>query len=137
MDLHNYNALYNTIPSSAWEIKGTRESLGKDKNGNDIFLKDIWPTNQEIQEIVINSINADMFIKRYSNVSEGPSEWQKIKITDNKLREELNNKLKMLSSLKIKMSGAVLNVVTSMLNYTLVIYMLNSQFVHIINIGQF
>ena len=75
----------------AYALAGTmffdfyKESLGKDKNGNDIFLKDIWPTNQEIQEIVINSINADMFIKRYSNVSEGPSEWQKIKITDSSI----------------------------------------------------
>ena len=75
----------------AYALAGTmffdfyKESLGKDKNGNDIFLKDIWPTNQEIQEIVINSINADMFIKRYSNISEGPSEWQKIKITDSSI----------------------------------------------------
>ena len=56
-----------------------KDSLGKDKNGNDIFMKDIWPTNKEIEETLELSLNADMFIKRYSNVSEGPKQWQQIK----------------------------------------------------------
>jgi len=55
------------------------EPLGKDKDGVDVYLKDIWPSNQEIEETLKNSLNADMFIKRYSNVSEGPKQWQKIK----------------------------------------------------------
>jgi len=53
-------------------------SLGKDKNGKEIYLKDIWPSNKEIEETLKNSLNADMFIKRYSNISEGPIQWQKI-----------------------------------------------------------
>ena len=56
-----------------------KDSLGKDQNGNDILLKDIWPTNKEIDETLKSSLNADMFIKRYSNVSEGPKQWQQIK----------------------------------------------------------
>jgi len=56
-----------------------KDSLGKDQNGNDILLKDIWPTNKEIEETLKSSLNADMFIKRYSNVSEGPKQWQQIK----------------------------------------------------------
>ncbi len=56
-----------------------KDALGKDKNGNDIFLKDIWPSNKEIEETLKKSLNAEMFIQRYSNVSEGPSQWQKIK----------------------------------------------------------
>ena len=55
------------------------DSLGKDKDGKDIFMKDIWPTNKEIEETLKISISAEMFIKRYSNVSEGPKQWQEIK----------------------------------------------------------
>jgi len=56
-----------------------KDSFGKDKNGKDVFLKDIWPSNKEIENTLKNSLNADMFVKRYSNVSEGPKQWQEIK----------------------------------------------------------
>jgi aconitate hydratase len=56
-----------------------KDSFGKDKNGNDVYLKDIWPSNQEIEDTLKTSLNADMFIKRYSNVSQGPKQWQEIK----------------------------------------------------------
>ena len=56
-----------------------KDSLGKNKDGKDVYLKDIWPSNEEIQETLNSSLNADMFIKRYSNVSQGPKEWQAIK----------------------------------------------------------
>ena len=62
-----------------------KESLGKDKEGNDVFLKDIWPTNQEIEDTLQKSLNAEMFIKRYSNVSEGPEQWQKIKTEESSI----------------------------------------------------
>ena len=56
-----------------------KDSFGKDKDGRDVFLKDIWPSNKEIENTLKNSLNADMFVKRYSNVSEGPKQWQEIK----------------------------------------------------------
>ncbi len=56
-----------------------KEPLGKDKDGNDVYLKDIWPSNKEIEDTLSGSLNAEMFIKRYSNVSLGPEQWQKIK----------------------------------------------------------
>ena len=56
-----------------------KDSLGEDKNGKKIYMKDIWPSNKEIEETLKLSLSADMFIKRYSNVSEGPKQWQKIK----------------------------------------------------------
>ena len=56
-----------------------KDSLGKDKNGKEIFMRNIWPTNEEIENKLKSSLNADMFIKRYSNVSEGPKQWQQIK----------------------------------------------------------
>ena len=56
-----------------------KEPLGKSEEGKDIYLKDIWPTNKEIEDTLSLALNADMFIKRYSNVSEGPKQWQEIK----------------------------------------------------------
>ena len=56
-----------------------KDPLGQNKDGKDIFLKDIWPSNKEIEETLRDALNADMFIKRYSNVSEGPKQWQEIK----------------------------------------------------------
>jgi aconitate hydratase len=55
------------------------EPLGKSKEGKDVFLKDIWPSNKEIEVTLRNSLNAEMFVKRYSNISEGPKQWQEIK----------------------------------------------------------
>ncbi|MDA7442069.1 aconitate hydratase AcnA [Candidatus Pelagibacter ubique] len=56
-----------------------KEPLGKCKDGKDVFLKDIWPSNKEIENTLRESLNAEMFVKRYSNVSEGPKQWQEIK----------------------------------------------------------
>ena len=70
----------------AYAIAGTmridllNDSLGKDNDGNNVYLKDIWPTNKEIESTLKNSLNAEMFLKRYSNISKGPEQWQKIKI---------------------------------------------------------
>ena len=61
------------------EVDLYKDALGKDKDGNNIYLKDIWPSNKEIEDTLKQSLNAEMFIQRYSNVSEGPSQWQKIK----------------------------------------------------------
>ena len=61
------------------EVDLYKDPLGKDKDGKDIFLKDIWPSNKEIEDTLKSSLNAEMFMQRYSNVSEGPTQWQKIK----------------------------------------------------------
>ena len=61
------------------EVDLIKDPLGKNNDGKDIYLKDIWPTNKEIEETLSKSLNPDMFIKRYSNVSLGPAQWQKIK----------------------------------------------------------
>jgi len=62
-----------------------QESLGKDKNGKPVFLKDIWPSNKEIQDLILTSISADMFNKRYSNIFEGPRDWKNIKTSDSNI----------------------------------------------------
>ena len=56
-----------------------KDPLGKDKTGKSIYLKDIWPTNKEIENTLKNSLNPEMFVKRYSNIQTGPEQWQKIK----------------------------------------------------------
>jgi len=61
------------------------EPLGRTKDGRNIFLKDIWPTNKEIEDLILNSINADMFTKRYSKISEGPEDWNNIKTSDSSI----------------------------------------------------
>ena len=59
-----------------------KDPIGKGKDGQDIFLKDIWPTNKEIEDTLMSCLDADMFKSRYSKVSEGPKEWQSITSED-------------------------------------------------------
>ena len=54
------------------------DPIGQDKDGKDVFLKDIWPTNKEIEDTLMSCLDANMFKSRYSKVSEGPKEWQSI-----------------------------------------------------------
>ncbi|MDC3108753.1 aconitate hydratase AcnA [Alphaproteobacteria bacterium] len=56
----------------------TKDSLGIDTKGNEVFLKDIWPSNNEIREAVEKNVSPEMFKKQYSNALNGPKEWQKI-----------------------------------------------------------
>ena len=56
-----------------------KDPLGKDKKGKEIYLKDIWPSNKEIEDVLRKALDAKMFIKRYSDISKGPIQWQKIK----------------------------------------------------------
>mgnify|MGYP001391251638 CR=1 FL=1 len=62
-----------------------KDPLGKDKNGKDVYLKDIWPSNKEIEEVLLQSLNPEMFIERYSNVSKGPEQWQQIKTKESSI----------------------------------------------------
>ncbi len=61
------------------EVDLYKDALGKDKDDKEIYLKDIWPSNKEIEDTLKQSLNAEMFVQRYSNISEGPIQWQKIK----------------------------------------------------------
>ncbi|MCP3681870.1 MAG: aconitate hydratase, partial [bacterium] len=62
-------------------INLSTDPLGKDKDGNDVFLKDIWPSNEEITETLRTAITPEMFASRYANVFDGTQEWQDIKST--------------------------------------------------------
>jgi aconitate hydratase len=56
------------------------ESLGSDQNGQAVFLKDIWPTTEEIQTAVKRSVRAEMFQKQYSEVFQGDARWNSVKV---------------------------------------------------------
>jgi len=60
------------------KINLTTDPLGKDVDGNDVYLRDIWPTNKEIHDTMRECLTADMYRSRYENVFEGPEEWQQI-----------------------------------------------------------
>ena len=62
-----------------------KEPLGNSKDGKPVFLKHVWPTNKEIQELILTSISADMFNKRYANISEGPKDWRNIKTVNSSI----------------------------------------------------
>ena len=54
----------------------TTEPLGEDRAGNPVFLKDIWPTEQEIQQTMLRAVTAEMFRKSYADVFAGDARWQ-------------------------------------------------------------
>ena len=54
------------------------EPLGTDTDGNDVFLKDIWPTAKEISDVIATSINQEMFSKNYRDVFKGDERWQNL-----------------------------------------------------------
>lgn len=54
------------------------DSLGKDKEGRDVFLKDLWPTDQEIHETVNKFITSKMYSERYADVFTGDDKWARI-----------------------------------------------------------
>ena len=63
----------------------TKDPISKSASGDDIYLKDIWPSNKEIQEIVEKHVSPKMFSEQYSNALEGPTEWQHIQTSDGNL----------------------------------------------------
>ena len=60
------------------DIDLTSEPLGQDRDGNDVYLRDVWPSPAEISEIVAGSISSDQFTHQYSTVFAGSPEWQEI-----------------------------------------------------------
>ena len=64
-----------------------KDSLGKDQNGNDVFLKDIWPTPKEIQEVIDSVISSDMFRKDYASVFDGDQRWTSLDTPTGKIFE--------------------------------------------------
>jgi aconitate hydratase len=55
-----------------------KDPIGKDKSGQPVYLRDIWPTQQEVSDVIASAINSDSFTKEYATVTEGDANWQKL-----------------------------------------------------------
>ncbi len=67
------------------DVDLTSEPLGQDADGNDVFLKDIWPTNKEIGDLIASTVSADMFKNNYADVFKGDERWNAIQSPDSDL----------------------------------------------------
>src|SRR5688572_14159915 len=68
---------------AGWITKDlTAEPLGEDSAGNPIFLKDIWPSEAELQETMLRAVTADMFRRSYADVFQGDERWQSLKVPE-------------------------------------------------------
>lgn len=66
--------------AGSMKVDITREALGTDQDGNPVYLKDIWPTEAEVNDVVANAIGEDMFAKSYSDVFAGDAQWQSLPV---------------------------------------------------------
>lgn len=64
-----------------------KDPIGKDSNGNDVFLKDIWPTPDEVQSVIDTVISSEMFQKDYSSVFAGDHRWTSLETPSGKIFE--------------------------------------------------
>jgi len=58
----------------------TKEPLGEDQNGNPVFLRDIWPSSQEIQEFIAKNVTRKIFSEKYADVFKGDENWQAVQV---------------------------------------------------------
>ncbi len=64
-----------------WEV----EAIGQDKNGQAVYLKDIWPSQQEVQTVIAQSLTADQYRQVYAKVFEGDANWQSLTVSAGEL----------------------------------------------------
>ncbi|MBT9259555.1 MAG: aconitate hydratase AcnA [Clostridiales bacterium] len=63
----------------------TRDPLGYDPEGRPVYLRDIWPTHEEIHQVITSHMNAEMFKEQYSHVFEGDEQWQSLPVPEGEL----------------------------------------------------
>ncbi|KAB2975345.1 aconitate hydratase AcnA [Streptomyces sp. SS1-1] len=66
--------------AGSMKVDITKEALGVDQDGNPVYLKDIWPSEAEVNDVVANAIGEDMFSKSYQDVFAGDAQWQALSI---------------------------------------------------------
>ncbi len=71
--------------AGSMKINITEDPIDKDSEGRPVYLKDIWPTNAEIQEAVKASITTEMFVDRYSKAMDGTDDWKAISVDEGEL----------------------------------------------------
>ncbi|WP_297009296.1 aconitate hydratase AcnA, partial [uncultured Corynebacterium sp.] len=84
------NYLASPILVIAYAIAGTMDfdfetqPLGQDQDGNDVFLKDVWPSTEEIQEVIASSISRELYTADYADVFKGDYRWQSLPVPEGK-----------------------------------------------------
>ena len=58
----------------------TKEPLGEDQNGNPVYLRDIWPSSQEIQDFIAKNVTRKIFSEKYADVFKGDENWQAVQV---------------------------------------------------------
>ncbi len=61
------------------------ESLGNDRNGKPVYLRDIWPTPKEVEETVRKAVSTDMYLKEYGQIFEGDERWRGLQVPEGDL----------------------------------------------------
>jgi aconitate hydratase len=61
-----------------------KDPIGKDKNGKNVYMSDIWPSNEQINEVLINSISKEMFLDSYKNIAESNKRWNALPVEKTK-----------------------------------------------------
>ncbi len=64
------------------DINLAEDAIGQDRDGNDVYLKDIWPTSQEVAELVEKTVTRKAFQEKYADVFKGDDKWQGVETTD-------------------------------------------------------
>ena len=68
--------------AGSMKIDITKEPLGKGADGKDIYLKDVWPSNKEVADMVASAVTREMYLEKYADVFGGDEEWKKIAISE-------------------------------------------------------
>ncbi len=63
------------------DIDLTEEPIGQDQSGEDVYLRDIWPSQTEVEDLKAQCLTREQFVEQYSNVFDGSEEWQAIEVT--------------------------------------------------------
>ena len=66
------------------DINLASDVIGQDRDGNDVYLKDIWPTTQEVAEMVEATVTREAFLSKYADVFKGDEKWQGVEVTNQK-----------------------------------------------------
>jgi aconitate hydratase len=66
--------------AGSMKVDITKDALGTDAEGNPVFLKDIWPSEQEVEQVVASAIGQEMFAQDYADVFAGDAQWQALPI---------------------------------------------------------
>ncbi len=70
--------------AGSMQIDLLTEPLGQDSDGNDVYMKDIWPSNKELHDVLSKALTPEMFRDRYANVFDGTEEWQEVQSSGGK-----------------------------------------------------